>query len=181
MMLAVQFADFGFGTVVGAVVAGSIAIFLDQRRRKDEKKTRWQENKQRAYKNFLHFSDLMVNDLVLIATLAVVLGRLDELDIDPSDIEDVKQLNAWNEEALSKGEKHFPQFEERSRDAVADFALFAPKSTAEAARKLMHEIGRIAQHIFDDENEKAAALKGEYLRARSEFAVQARRDLGTDA
>jgi hypothetical protein len=181
MMLAVQFADFGFGTVVGAVVAGSIAIFLDQRRRKDEKKTRWQENIQGAYKNFLHFSDLMVNDLVLIATLAVVLGRLDELDIDPSDIEDVKQLNAWNEEALSKGEEHFPQFEEHLRDAVADFVLFAPKSTAEAARKIAHEIGRIAQHIFDDENEKVAALKGEYLRARSEFVVQARRDLGTDA
>jgi hypothetical protein len=31
MMLAVEFADFGFGTVFGAVVAGSIAIVLNQR------------------------------------------------------------------------------------------------------------------------------------------------------
>jgi hypothetical protein len=36
MMLAVEFADFGFGTVVGTVVTGSILIFLDHRRRSDE-------------------------------------------------------------------------------------------------------------------------------------------------
>jgi hypothetical protein len=38
VMLAIEFADFGFGTVVGAIVTGSILILLDQRRRKDEQK-----------------------------------------------------------------------------------------------------------------------------------------------
>jgi len=59
MMLAVEFADFGFGTVVGAIVTGSILIFLDHRRRSDEKKNRFLAEKRLAYRSIAQVLDVI--------------------------------------------------------------------------------------------------------------------------
>jgi len=80
MMLAVEFADFGFGTVVGAVVTGSILILLDQRRRKDEKKRLFLEEKRLMYRNVDQAFDLLAEQVVLFGKWNEIYEKAEELD-----------------------------------------------------------------------------------------------------
>jgi hypothetical protein len=80
MMLAVEFADLGFGTVVGAVVAGSIAIFLDQRRRNDEKKNRFLGEKRLMYRNLVKSLELLDEQIILYSKFQPYFKKIDELD-----------------------------------------------------------------------------------------------------
>ena len=86
MMLAIEFADFGFGTVVGAVVAGSIALFLDQRRRTDEKKNRFLEERRLMYRNVAQAFDVMGEQVVLFGKFEPYFRRVEELDPEAQEI-----------------------------------------------------------------------------------------------
>jgi hypothetical protein len=83
----VQFADFGFGTVVGAVIAGAVAIFLDQRRRRDETKNRFLDEKRRGYMNVILALDMMAGLQLVHTEFAPLLRKLESgEDLDPTDI-----------------------------------------------------------------------------------------------
>jgi exonuclease VII large subunit len=176
MMPAVEFADFGFGTVVGAVVAGSIAIFLDQRRRNDEKKNRFQDRKQRTYKDFLTFSDVLLSEISLHTTFRLTVKRFEREDIVNQAAAD--ELTEILEEA---SKTDLDQLEEHFLSAATELGLLAPDSVGRAGYNMWQIAKRMIQRLSDGEDEKAAALEREYGSARREFTLAARRDLGTDA
>jgi hypothetical protein len=174
-MLAVEFADFGFGTVVGAIVAGSIAILLDQRRRKDAKDSRFLDEKRRAYKAVMQLSNVLVDDMLLLATFLPIADRLPEGEaFAAADLEHGKAL-------VTRVESNLAKYNADLMDAVTEVTLLDPKSTGEAARMMLMVLKSMGRHLADRNVEKVVGLEGEYRRAWFEFRDAARRDLGTDA
>jgi hypothetical protein len=169
----VNLAAFGLGTVVGAIIAGAVAIFLDHRRRSDEKKNRFQDRKQRTYKDFLTFSDVLLSEISLHATFRLTVKRFAREGI-------VNQAAADElAEIVEEGSKtDLDQLGEHFLSAATELGLLAPKSVGKAGHKMWQIAERMIQHLSDGEDEKAAALEREYASARREFRLAARRDLG---
>jgi hypothetical protein len=172
MILAVEFADFGFGTVVGAVVAGSIAIFLDQRRRKDEKKRLFLEEKRLMYRSVLSGIDMLADDLEIFAKAGPYFDRLEELS--PEVFELTGQFAV-----------HFSRMIEKTRqqymDNRVDFPLLGSRASGIAAMKVMSVIDRMYECLTSGEYGKVVELRKEYNSAYRDFRNVVRQDLGIDA
>jgi hypothetical protein len=169
-MLAVQFADFGFGAVVGAFLSGGVAIFLDQRKRKDAQKDRFLEEKKRAYRDFLHFSDLLFHDMMLIAAFMPMLERLEAGRGDPIAVKQAEQL-------ADKLEPNVEKYREHLFTALTDLSLHGPLSTGEPAQRMGQLVKKLIQYSENGEIDKLPSLEAEYKKARDEFGIAARLDL----
>jgi hypothetical protein len=134
MMLAVQFADFGFGTVVGAVVAGSIAILLDQRRRKDEKKRLFLEEKRLMYRNIADAFDLLAEQVVLFGKWNAHFKKAEELD--PEGLKLLETMGLALKGTLAETRRR--QYEHGN-----DFSLLASREAKRAASAAMETIHKM--------------------------------------
>jgi hypothetical protein len=170
-MLAVQFADFGFGTVVGTVVTGSIAIFLDQRRRKDEKKSRFLAEKRLMYRNVLQIHNALADDIALLARMEPFFARLEELEPEAHEL--LKQ-------AAIQFSRRVAKTQEQYRDHRDDFAVLGSRASGVAAIKVSEVIQRMLNCIISGEPEKVAELREEYDLASRDFLLIVRQDLEID-
>jgi hypothetical protein len=134
MMLAVQFADFGLGTIVGAVVAGSITIFLDQRRRKDEKKNRFVEEKRLMYRNVVQALELLDEQIILYSKFHPYFKKIEELE---PEVQEIAQ------EAHEKLQKALAETRSRYGDHIVDFSLLSSREAALATESALETLNRI--------------------------------------
>jgi hypothetical protein len=171
MMLAVEFADFGFGTVVGAVVGGSIAILLDHRRRKDEKKRLFLEEKRLMYRNVIQTYDLLADEMVLLAGMGPYYERLKKRE--PEALEQLELLNVFS--------RMNAKIREQLLDNHADFTLLGSRASGLASIKLQDIVERMRECIISGEPEKVVELRKEYDSASRDFRNIVRQDLGIDA
>lgn len=172
MMLAVQFADFGFGTVVGAVVGGSITLFINEQRRKDEKKRLFLEEKRLMYRNVAQTYDMLADEMLLLARMEPFFARLDELE--PEALELLEQASIHYSRILAKTQEQY-------MDTRGDFALLGSRASGVAAMKVVDVIKRMLACIDAGEPEKVAKLHEEYRAASRHFHWIIRKDLGIDA
>lgn len=170
-MLAVEFADFGFGMAVGAVVAGSINIILDQRRRKDEKKRLFLEEKRLMYRKVVQTFDLLADEMVLLAGMGPYYERLRKRE--PEALEQLEVLNVFS--------RINAKIQEQLLDNHADFTLLGSRASGIAAIKLQDILERMRECIISSEPEKVVELRKEYDSASREFRNIVRQDLGIDA
>jgi hypothetical protein len=171
MMLAVEFADFGFGTVVGAVVTGSIAIFLDQRRRKDEKKSRFLEEKRLMYRNVAQAFDLLAEQVVFFGKWGEHVERADEFDS-----EGLKLLEEMGETL----KKTFAETRRRYWNDGADFSLLASGAAKRAASAVMGTLQQMLACMGADEPCNWTWMQVILEEQLHNFHYFARRDLGID-
>jgi hypothetical protein len=171
MMLAVEFADFGFGTVVGAVVTGSILIFLDYRRRKDEKKRLFLEEKRLMYRTVSQAFDTMANGMVFLAWMKPYLETREEHEPEAS--KQIDQASSVTSMMLEKAQEQVMEY-------GGDFALLGSRASGAAALKVMDVIQRMQKCIISGEYEKVVELRKEYDSASRDFLSTIRQDLGID-
>jgi hypothetical protein len=181
MMLAVDFADFGFGTVVGAVIAGSVAIFLDQRRRNWERKNRWQEDKRHLYADFIEANWLIFQSSMTEAAFAIVHEKL-EKRLDKHDIDDLTELGLM-EELMKDAQRFGSRLEEigsegKLKELVKQLTLIGSNPIRQAADRLADLLYEIQDHLDAGEAEQALSLAKQYIEAHQRFSLLARRDLG---
>jgi hypothetical protein len=172
MMLAVQFADFGFGTVVGAVVAGSIAVFLDQRRRKDEKKSRFLEEKRLIYRNVVQAFDAMAEQVVLFGKFDPYFRRAEELDPEAQELV---------ERAYQLLNKSLAENRRRYWDDRTDFSLLASREAKQAATAALGTLQQMLACIAADEPCDWTFMQVILEEQLHNFRYFARQDLGMDA
>lgn len=172
MMLTVEFADFGFGTVVGAVVTGFILILLDQRRRKDEKKRLFLEEKRLMYRNVIQTFDLFAAQVVLFGRFDPYFRRVEELD--PEAQEMVERAYGLLKNVLAKTK-------ERYWDEGTDFSLLASSSVKRAATAALETMKQMMACIEADEPCDLTVMQVILEEELQNFRFYIRRDLGTDA
>lgn len=171
-MLAVEFADFGFGTVVGAVVAGSIAVFLDQRRRKDEKKSRFLEEKRLMYRNVVQAFDAMAEQVILFGKFDPYFRRAEELDPEAQELV---------ERAYQLLNKSLAENRRRYWDDRTDFSLLASREAKQAATAALGTLQQMLVCIAADEPCDWTFMQVILEEQLHNFRYFAREDLGIDA
>jgi hypothetical protein len=172
MLPAVEFADFGFGTVVGTVVAGSIAIFLDQRRRNDERKTRFLEEKRLMYRNVTQAFELLAAQVVFFGKWNSHFMRAEELDP-----EGLKLLL----EAGETAKKTLAETRRRYWDNGTDFSMLASREAKRAATAALETLQQMLACIAADEPCDWTWMQVIFEEQLNHFRHFARRDLGIDA
>ena len=172
MMLAVEFADFGFGTVVGAVVAGSIAIFLDQRRRNDEKKNRFLEEKRLMYRNAIQSLELLDEQIILYSKFQPYLERIE--DLNPEDQKLVQEAHERLRKTLSEARSRYD-------DHLVDFSLLSSRQAANTAKGAAGTLQQIIACIEMDEPCNWSFMQVIFEAQLQNLRYDARRDLGLDA
>jgi proline dehydrogenase len=170
-MLAVEFADFGFGTVVGAVVAGSIAILLDQRRRKDEKKRLFLEEKRLMYRNVAQGLELLTAQVLFFGMWNEHFKKAEELDA-----EELKLLLETGERA----KKTLAVTRRRYQEYKTDFALLGSQSAGRAVFEAMETIQQMLACIAADEPCDLTSMEVKLKEQVRNFRYIAREDLGID-
>jgi hypothetical protein len=172
MMLAVEFADFGFGTVVGAVVTGFILILLDQRRRNDERKNRFLEEKRLMYRNVAQSFDILAAQVDYFGKWQALFERADELD--PEGLKLLEEMGL-----LLK--KTFAETRRRYWDDGTDFSMLASTAAKRAATAALETMQQMLACMAADEpcdwTFMQVMLEGEL----QNFRYFAREDLGIDA
>ena len=174
-MLSVEFADFGFGTVVGAVVTGFILILLDQRRRKDEKKRLFLEEKRLMYRNTIQAFEL----------LAAQVRYLGMWDARFKDVQEAKELDEEESQfLLETGERAFATLAETqrrwNRDGT-DFSILASSSVKRAATAALETIQQMLACIAADEPCDLTVMQVILEEELQNFRYYIRQDLGTNA
>jgi hypothetical protein len=172
MMLAVQFADFGFGGVVGAVVTGSILIFLDQRRRKDEKKSRFLEEKRLMYRNVAQAFDLLAENVFFFAKWDSWFKRAEELDVEA-----LKLLEETGQASM----KHVAEIRQQYANDGTDFSLLASRAAKRAATAALETIQQMLVCIAAEEPCDTSVMEVILKEELQNFRYYARQDLGIDA
>jgi gas vesicle protein len=171
MMLAVEFADFGFGTVVGAAVAAFVAIFLDQRRRKDEKKNRFLDEKRLMYRNVVQAFEAMAQQIDLFSKFEPFFRKAEELDPEAQEL---------LQQASENLHRMFTETRRRYRDDGTDFSLLA---SAAAKRSLSGALGTMQQMLIcigADEPCDVSIMQVILEEELQIFRYYARQDLGID-
>jgi len=171
-MLAVEFADFGFGTVVGAVVTGSILILLDQRRRKDEKKRLFLEEKRLMYRNVDQAFDLLAEQVVLFGKWNEIYEKAEELD--PEGLELLEGMGLALKKSLAETRR-------RSYEHGADFSLLASRAAKEAATAALETIQQMLTCMGAEEPCNWTFMQVILEEQLHNFRYFARQDLGIDA
>jgi HK97 family phage major capsid protein len=164
-------ADFGFGTVVGAVVAGSITIFLDQRRRKDEKKRLFLEEKRLMYRNVAQALDLMDEHIMLFSKYEPYFRKVEELN--PEARETAQQAYEVLKDSLA-------EVQARYWDGV-DFSLLASGAAKRAATSVLETMRQMLACLAADEPCDLTVMKVILDEELQQFRYYARQDLGIDA
>src|SRR6266487_2070677 len=118
MVLSMKLADVGVGAIVGAVIAGAVLIFLDQRRRSDERKNRYQDVKQRGYRDFLYCADLLANDVRLVAASMPAIRR-PRLTPDLAGLELAKDV-------VETVTGNMPKYENHLMETLSDMTMLWP-------------------------------------------------------
>jgi hypothetical protein len=170
-MLAVEFADFGFGTVVGAFVTGAILVFLDQRRRKDEKKRLFLEEKRLMYRSVSQAYDMLADNMEILAKVGPYLDRLEELS--PEVLELIDQFVANFSRRLEEAKQQY-------MDHRDDFTLLGSRASGIAATKVLSVAKRMRECLVSGEYEKVLELRKEYNSARRDLRYVMRQDLGIE-
>jgi len=169
MMLALEFADFGFGTVVGAIVAGSIAIFLDQRRRTDERRSRFIEERRLMYKNIVQTFEMFGEQMLLFAKFQPYFRRTEELDPEAQQL--VQQAFEGLQNSLAK-------INQRFIDYGVDLSLLGSRAAALAASALLETLDKMLDCIAADERRDLSWMQVIFEGELQNFRHFARQDLG---
>jgi hypothetical protein len=172
MMLAVEFADFGFGTVVGAIVAGAIAIFLDQRRRKDEKKRFFLEEKRLVYKNVVQSLEMFCEQIVLFSKFLPYFNRVEELDPEAQQI--VREAYEGLQGTLAQSRRRFDSHS-------IDISLLGSRRVLSAAKSAMGTLRQMMLCIEEDERCDLTIMQVMFEEQLHRLSYYARHDLGMDA
>jgi hypothetical protein len=167
--------DLGIGAVGGAIIGAVVAIYLDHRKRRDERRNRFLEDKQRAYSAYLRCSDIIFDDALLVATVKQILDRV-ESNGAPGNKEDLAKA----QRAVDKMRDHYSKYGDEYYRAIDDLAMYGGKGTGTAVSKITHAINRLHAAI-DNGQTDLSAFEAEYRHARFEVREHARRDLGVPA
>jgi hypothetical protein len=172
MILAVKFADFGFGAVVGAIITGAIWIFLDQRRRNDERKSRFLEEKRLMYRNVVQAFDAMAEQVILFGKFDPYFRRAEELDPEAQELA---------ERAYQLLNKSLAENRRRYWDHGTDFSLLASKAPKRAATAALETMQQMLACIAADEPCDLTVMQVVLEDELHNFRYFVRQDLGIDA
>lgn len=165
--------DVGIGAVGGSIVTGAVALLVDQRRRLDEGKNRFSEEKLRAYERMIALFDIMGEFQLLRAkTGPLVLKIQNGEDLDAADVEAQASLLEQLDVMLERYNRYTGE-DSRTKDLI-----ITSSRTVEATYRLMKVITRIETHIDAGRYEKASKLALRYEVATAGLLLAARSDLG---
>jgi hypothetical protein len=159
---------------IGATIAGIIAICIEITRRRREKKNRFQDEKPRIYKDFLHYNDLLFADIQLVAAFMPIYQRLmfPSGERNRADLERARKI-------VERLRRNLPKYREDLFETLTEMELIWPGSK-EASSELTAVIARANQLDKQGKYEEIADLTDDYDRARASFRAKAQRDLGVD-
>jgi hypothetical protein len=162
--------DLGIGAVGGAIIAGAVAIFLDQRRRRDEKKSRFIPEKLRVYQVIINLLDTMVADAIRRAEIAPVYSRIDQGTHDETDLAAVRE---WSDRL----DAHYEEVRVGLKDA-RDLMFFGGRKSLEPLGRMLKAIDNLQQCAGDGQTDDVARHRDEYKRASADYLAATRRELG---
>lgn len=73
--------DLGIGAVGGSIITGAVAVYIDYRRRRDERTSRYADERLRAYKALIAVLDTVVDRMVLFAEFKPFWPKLENSEI----------------------------------------------------------------------------------------------------
>jgi hypothetical protein len=171
----VQFADFGFGTVVGTLITAGVALVIDKRRRTDERKNRFLDDKRRGYTSMILALDIMASIQLLHAEFASLLRKFEHgEELDSEDLKASESLDMRLQQIMER------YGQELDPGAIRELSLLGSRRSTEPVLKMLDVIEQMKEHVAAREFEKAGELADEYERAAADLHAAARRDLGTD-
>jgi hypothetical protein len=163
--------DLGIGAVGGSIVAGAVAVYIDHRKRRDERKNRDRDKKQQAYKQFAVFVGLYFDELMLMVDIWPIVSRAESGTADATDLKELREVRVRADATLQS-------LHESIQSALTEIDLLAPKYVHEAALDVFEICWTVTAYIERDAYEEANALQGEFAKRLSEFRAIARRELG---
>lgn len=190
MVLALELADVGIGAVMGAIISGTVVLILDQRRRSEDKKTRFLAERRQSYNTFLRHADLVRDDIQLIAAFVLLLGDTKPegaTKITPGDLNpEAGKLGVLLVDRLTA---NLTRYQEQVIESMSThLALLWPESAQRAGQRVLETLTKMGAYLGNPpdvlanldvvELSNLATLDDEYDRARARFVAAVRRDLG---
>lgn len=165
--------DLGVGAVVGAIIAGAVALHIDYRRRLDEGKSRFSEEKLRAYEEVIASLDTIGQILLLCGEFAPLFRKIKSGEVfSPSDLEEQGLLNERLEQITERYEAHDRE------ETMLRLSLLSSGASTRASFRLMKVLLKMGAYFEAGNYEKVGKLALRYELASAGFLVAARSDLG---
>jgi hypothetical protein len=165
--------DLGIGALGGAIIAGAVALVIDQRRRHDESKNRFSEEKLRAYEHFISVLDVVGGLLLLFAEFAPLFRKLQCGEaLSPWHVQQQALLNERLEQIMQRYVDHDEE------DTVRKLSLLSSGASTRASMRVMNVILKMKAHVDAGNYEKVGKLALRYELATAGFMLAAREDLG---
>jgi hypothetical protein len=166
--------DLGIGAVGGSIITGAVAVYVDYRKRRDERKNRFLDKKQQAYKQYSVYVSLYFDELMLFAEIWPILSQLERGTATDEDVEEFRQARA-------KGDANLEKLHEPIQSALTDIGILAPKHLHHAANEVFEVTLKLIEHLNNNEgneNIDAEPFQSEFSKLMREFQIAARVDLG---
>jgi hypothetical protein len=165
--------DRAISALGGAIIAGAVALVIDQRRRVDEGKNRFSEEKLRAYEHFISVLDVNGSLLLLIAEFAPLFKKIDRGEsLGPWDVHRQGLLNERLEQIMQRYVNHDEE------DTIRKLSLLSSGASTRASTRLMNVILKMKAHVDTGNYEKVGKLALRYELATASYLLAAREDLG---
>jgi hypothetical protein len=161
-------------TAVGGSIVGSAAtLYVDQRKRRDEKRNRDRDKKQQAYTQYAQFASMLFHELMLMADVQPIVSQIGRGTTDQADLEELHavttRFNAYRE-----------NLEECMSKALYELVMIAPKDVRGAAIEVLGACVKLAGYMKLEEDDAIEAAEETFNRLIYEFRVAARLDLGIE-
>jgi hypothetical protein len=165
--------DLGIGAVVGSIITGTVALLVDQRRRLDESKNRFSEEKLRAYERIMSVLDVVGELLLLHAEFATLFRKVDRGEaLSASDVKAQELLLERFQQIMERYDNH------DGEETTLKFSLLSSGASAKASYRLMKVLMKMKVHVDAGNYEKVGKLALRYEYASASFLTAARWDLG---
>jgi hypothetical protein len=165
--------DLGIGAIIGSIITGAVMLVIDQRRRLEEGKNRFSEDKLRAYQHFISVLDVNGSLLLLIAEFASLFRKIDRGEpLGPWYVYRQGLLNERLEQIMQRYVDHDEE------DTILKLSLLTSSASTRASIRLMNVILKMKTHVDAGNYEKVGKLALRYELATAGFMLAAREDLG---
>jgi hypothetical protein len=165
--------DRATSALVGAIITAAVALLNDQRRRVDESKSRFSEEKLRAYERMIAMFDVMGDFQLLRAETAPLAKKIENGEaLNAADIEAQAAMLEQLKAMMETCDKYL------RKDPRAKNSLITSGAAANAAIRLMKVIEKMEAYADADRYEKVGKLAMKYEIASAGLLLAAREDLG---
>jgi hypothetical protein len=161
------------GTLGGSSVTGAVAVYIDSRKRRDEKHNRDREKKQQAYTQYTQFASLFFNELMVMSSVKPIARRAKGGTANAADLEELERV-------LTRVHSNRVKLHESTSAALHEIAMLAPNHVRDAATDVVGTCWKLSTHLIRDEDDEIEATQSTFNKLIHEFRSIARSDLGID-